>query len=259
MQILKALLICISSTFPLVTLGADFVEIKARLEGTTWPYRDGRSRELEYMRPASGPGPEITCVVGTNRWLMKFQQRDSAMQAWWFDGTNIISSVTSGKADDRAAQNQRTYASVDGNPSMPVRVIDLLGSSGARACWLAYCSADFLKHEGRKIYPPSDIWKETVSAPDGFKDETTTYEDLLGLPMSVDLYTPKGQSIMQYRTVGFATTNVLALPWTFPREFHLAQYRPAWTNGWELQFTIKGTLTSIRQVEAPVELRAAKK
>lgn len=251
---LENLSLCLLGSTLLAT-GADFVEIITKTQSTGWPHRDPLSRELGYMRETGTNGWKITCIVGTNLWFVGFDVRDTANEAWWFDGTQVVHRLTVRHSGDRLIQSTNWYPSVDGNPGQPVRVMDLLVSPMPRTVWLAYCSAGFLKREGRKLLPPSDMWKQYLEAPAGFADEVTCYEDLLGLPMNVDLYTPTGQPIVQYRVAGFARTNVLALPWTFPLEFHLAQFRPAQTNGWELDFIVKGTLTSIRQVEAPVELR----
>jgi hypothetical protein len=79
----------------------------------------------------------------------------------------------------------------------------------------------------------------------------------LGLPKSINLYTPKTEPVLQYRVID--STNILG--WRFPLEFNMAQYRPAplpespsitfGTNGWELEFTAKGRVTTIGIGTAP--------
>ena len=105
-----------------------------------------------------------------------------------------------------------------------------------------------LKTEGRRLFPPSDLWKELVVAPSGFSDKTVVFGDALGLPESVNLYLTNQMPILQYRVL--SSTNVSG--WQFPQEFYLAQYRPAMvdshqfgTNGWELQLTVRGKVTAI--------------
>ena len=111
----------------------------------------------------------------------------------------------------------------------------------ARIGWLAFCSGGCLKRAGRQLYPTSDLWKELIPSPAGFTDETITFDDALGLPRIINLYTTKRQPVLQYRVT--ASTNVLGS--NFPLEFHLAQYRPSGTNGWELHLTAKGNVTAI--------------
>ena len=105
----------------------------------------------------------------------------------------------------------------------------------------------------REVFPLSDLWKELISA-NSFSDVTTKFNDTLGLPKLLELYTtnsPFSQPVIQYRVTN--STNFLG--WRFPLEFKVAQYRPApqpgspfrfaGTNGWELDFIARGTVTSI--------------
>jgi len=193
----------------------------------------------------------------------------------WFSGSNLIEShvltnPAAGKPlnwnDESAGESFVQVATpfgqrwawrletVDGNPCRPVRKTDRLIRSG-RIAWLAFCSGACLKREGRRFFPPSDLWKELIAAPDGFSDRTVVFEDALGLPKSVNLYWTNNLPILQYRVL--SSTNVLG--WEFPLEFYLAQYRPATApesqqignNGWELQLTAKGAVTSIKEGSKP--------
>lgn len=110
-----------------------------------------------------------------------------------------------------------------------------------RICWLAFCSGSALQREGRQLNPPSDLWKQLVFAPNGFSDKTTVFNDGLGLPRSLELFTPDQKRIFQYQVR--QTTNIAG--WEAPLEFYGVQYRPATTNGWELQMTFKGKVTAI--------------
>ena len=152
-------------------------------------------------------------------------------------------------------QYTRVYESTNGNPGKPIRQADLM-TRDARICWLAFCSGPVLKQAERSIYPPSDLWKQLISAPSGFSDKSIAFDDVLGLPKTLDLFTGQNQPVLQYRAAG--STNVLG--WEFPLEFYLAQYRPVYLrdehgiaeNGWELQFTAKGKITSIAAGVEPV-------
>ena len=191
-----------------------------------------------------------------------------AQTSYWFTGTNIIehSVVTRQPSNEplksslapAGAEINRITKSPDGNPG----TLSACGPDGrhrdvgpdclctvARVAWLAFCSGPCLKREGRRIFPPSDLWKEMIYAPSGFSDVTEVFDDDLGVPESVNLYTPKSEPVLQYRVL--SSTNVAG--WHFPLEFYLAQYRPAYlpnsrdfgTNGWELHITAKGKVTSI--------------
>jgi hypothetical protein len=80
-----------------------------------------------------------------------------------------------------------------------------------------------------------------VSAPDGFKDQTSVFDDALGLPRSVELFTANQQTIFRYQVR--QTTNVMG--WTVPTEFYAIQYHPTATNGWQTHVTVKGRVTAI--------------
>jgi hypothetical protein len=153
------------------------------------------------------------------------------------------------------SRNTRIVESIDGNPGRTVRQADHLDTV-ARIGWLAFCSGPCLKRDDRNVFPPSDLWKELVSA-STFKDRTIPFDDALGLPKTMDLSTTNGQQVMQYRVV--SSTNIL--DWEFPLEFYLVQYRPApvpdllWmtsgTNGWEVELVAKGTVKSIGERSDP--------
>jgi hypothetical protein len=198
----------------------------------------------------------VRCLVGTNSWQIEGAFPPNRTFTSWFTG---------GKVVEQDVLNQATFsapagttwtsesASEDGNPGKPIRQKDLL-TEQARIAWLAFCSGSFLKPEGRHIFPPSDLWKELGNAPSGFADRTIVFGDPLGLPRTMDIYTTNGQPIFQYRV----TTSTNALGWEFPLHFRLAQYCPVYlpdvgrfaTNGWQVQFTATGHVTSIRTTYA---------
>jgi len=235
---------------------AQYVELTAEIDSISWPLRDEEGDLMENPRRTTS---KARCVVGTNTWLIE-NEDDSGIDTWWFSGTNLTwHMLSTGYPSKHKALYERnhpeqigiigkpltkTFESLDGNPGRPVRTMDLLTGPNTRICWLAFCSGGCLKREGRRIFPPSDIWKETAAAitnPSGFADQTTLFEDGLGLPRSLDLHTTNQQAILQYRAL--LTTNVLG--WDFPLEFCLAQYRPAGRRGWELDLTANGKITAI--------------
>jgi hypothetical protein len=240
---------------PLLPAPAQFVDVTAEVEFTQW-----------YSVRAKPDHLVVRCVVGTNSWQMDGDFSHNAKTTYWFTGTNIIqhSVVTNQFKGDGFPSapirlpTRRIYASVDGNPGTLSDCLpdgsrrnsgpDQLTALG-RIAWLAFCSGPCLKRDGRLIFPPSDLWKELVYAPDGFSDRTTVFQDAFGLPKNVLLYTTNSQPVLQYSVT--ASTNVLG--WEFPLEFYLAQYRPAYlpdtrrfgSSGWELQLTAKGKVTAI--------------
>jgi hypothetical protein len=236
-----------------------YVELTAKIETVSWN-REGASR----MEPW-----EVRCVVGTNTWQMEGLFLQGAKSTSWFKGTNLVQIH---ELSNPVGENQRLLdytdgpdrhiqvatpsgqrwetisVSVDGNPSRPVRQRDLLTLHG-RIAWLAFCSGPCLKREGRRLYPPSDFWKQVVSAPAGFSDRTVVFEDGLGLPKSMHLQATNGFPVLQYGVS--SSTNVCG--WEFPQEFYLAQYQPALSSysnrfgprGWEIDFIAKGTVIAI--------------
>jgi len=257
------LILCL--LFSLELAPAQFVNLTAQVEIYNWSGK-------------SDPPRSIHCVVGTNSWEMDGDFCRNCRVTNWFTGREIIehsvvdrllSSLVLSEPQDSeppvGTESTRSYDSLDGNPAQPVRVADHLTLRG-RIGWLAFCSGPCLKRGGREIFPPSDLWKELIAG-DHFADLTKTFEDSLGLPRSLDLYSTGNQTVVQYRVT--ASTNVLG--WEFPTEFYLAQYRPAplpghpgitvGTNGWQLEFTAKGKVNVIcegTKPEIPPEvLRAA--
>jgi hypothetical protein len=250
--------------FPLLCSAAQFVDLAVQMEINDWGYwffEDGRSpagttdgRKSIFTKAAT-----VHCVIGTNTWLMEGDFYRNSTARRWFTGTNVIEEsvitqeLPEGEMKRFAQVNQlvmssppvgqktrRIYDTPDGNPGRPVRVSDLMDLRG-RICWLALCSGPSLQRQGRLLFPPSDLWKELLSAPAGFSDKTAVFDDGLGLPRSIELFAPDQRLIFQYQVR--QTTNILG--WQIPLEFYGVQYRPARTNGWELQMTFKGKVSAI--------------
>ena len=254
-----AVVLCLCLLFPADRVVAQYVELTAQIETVFWS-AEGVSAASRTAR----------CVVGKNTWLIE-TDLDSQKHTWLFTGSNLIQHtlITGYPSKHRdlyernhpeqrgsiGRKSTRVFESVDGNPGRPVRVADL-GMPTDKIASLAFCSGSYLKREGRQIPLPSDIWKELISAPTGFSDNTIVFDDDLGLPRSLELYTRTRQPVFQYRVP--LSTNVLG--WNFPLEFYLAQYRPAGTNGWELHLTGKGKVTAIgpgAKPEFPTEVEKA--
>ena len=261
----------LSLAFALQCGAAQFVELKAEVEIEDWDAlflfdKVGKWPGSDHPPSIFRQRPTERCVVGANTWLLETTSENMKL-TYWFTGTNIIvhTLVTRQTPDDfikRASEISklamtsvpvghrytRIYESVDGNPGRPVRVADLMGFDiTAKVCWLAFCSAPSLKHEGRKIYPPSDFWKESSLVWSGWSDHTEVFQDSLGLPKTMTLVTTNNQCIFQYQV--HTSTNVLG--WNFPLEFYGVQYLPTGTNAWKLAQTLKGKVTAIGAAAEP--------
>lgn len=249
---------------PIASPAAQFADLTAEIEINNWSYwffedmKGVSARNGEPPKSIFATGKTARFVVGTNAWMMEGGFRNNATVTRWYTGTNIIDrTVITNQPPDppRVAnmpvmlappvghQSSHVYESSDGNPGRPVRVADFMEVYG-KIGWLAFCSGESLKRAKHQFFPPDDIWKERCSCSGVFIDKTVAFEDGLGLPKSLDLYTEKGQLILQYQVR--QSTNFLG--WNFPLEFYLVQYGPAhWprTNSWEVELTAKGRLISI--------------
>ena len=244
---------------PLFCGAGQFVDLTVQLEINQWSYWLLQDRRSAEGRDSIFRTDTVHCVIGTNMWLMEGDFVQTAFTQIWFTGTNIIEETVITREPSEAelkrpnaikfgltnypplgTKMSKTYYTADGIPGRPIREPDLLDLRGS-ICWLALCSGPALRRDGRQLFPPSSHWKNVVSAPAGFTDKTTVFEDGLGLPRSVELFTPQQRRIFQYQVR--QTTNING--WEIPLEFYGVQYRPAETNGWELHLTFKSRVTAI--------------
>ena len=157
---------------------AQFVEISAEIE--TFGYRLGDTNSVAKAKPST---VNVVCITGSSEWSIEndFYER----QEWLFDGTNVVLRSRPLTASNTGSSNvmKKVWASRDGHP---------LGEFGANMPWLAFCSGTYLKREGRIVPLPCGILRH---CPDRFAytDVTTTFDDELGLPRSLDLFTSKSR------------------------------------------------------------------
>jgi hypothetical protein len=260
---LSALLLYLS--FTLSSRAAEFVALTTEIEICDWDYlffSDRLPKSDSQPRTSSIFTPIHTnhCVIGVDTWKIEtsFPTFDETV---WFTGTNIlVHTAITGQPTNTSARIAETtqlavghrytkvHDSLDGNPGRPGGVADLMSFNLAgRISWLAFCSSATLKHEGRRIYPPSSMWKESNIYYSGWTDSTETFQDTLGLPRNTQLIANNGQPIFQYQVR--QTTNILG--WHIPTEFYGVQYLPTATNGWKLHLTFKGKATSIETATKP--------
>jgi hypothetical protein len=268
-----------------------YIEIKGEIEVISY-------RGPETNAATKGPAriTSFACVVGTNEWRIEGDFVIGGESKWYFDGTNVYKSLrsTEPKSEEQRKMLSKTRAkfpflapseasasnltiyvwgSPDGHP---------LGEPGVNIQWLAFCSGNYLKRDGRLIPLPHDELRHT---PDRFAylDQTQTFEDDFGLPRTVSLFTSK--SLFQTSVEGFArewfsgdryaeyyksvtsnlqegvlifhyavTESTNFLGWHLPTRFEYSQKgRPYIQNGdWFHQGI--GKVASIRLVEKPGNL-----
>jgi hypothetical protein len=160
---------------PIQNQAAEFVELSAEIEA--FGYRLGDSNSIAKAKPKT---VNVRCMTGATEWYIEHDF--DVRQEWQFDGTNVV--CRSGPPEqDKASTTKRAFASRDGHP---------MGEFGVNMPWLAFCSGTYLKREGRIVPLPCGMLRH---CPDGFAytDATTTFDDKLGLPRSVDLFTSKSR------------------------------------------------------------------
>jgi hypothetical protein len=146
----------------------------------------------------------------------------------------------------------RVWESMQGrlNPEPALEAGDGFERAWVSIPWLAFCSGPYLKQHGRRLDLPR-FDQSTFAV--HYTDETTSFDDELGLPRTIDFYTPTRQPVCRYRAVG--TTNIVG--WTFPLSFELAQYRQNFhTSAWDLLLTASGKIASLSaraQPQLPTE------
>jgi hypothetical protein len=241
--------LCCCMVFSLHLGAAEFVKLAAEIQTASWIHHGTNAASTVEIKTCT-----IQCVVGTNTWLIKGDFQPTK-HAWWFTRSNIIAHTLlvdyPSERKEFFHQNHpnmvigKTYARVfdspDGRPvpSPALAAGTAFNEALVRIPWLALCSGPYLKRGDKKIpLPHIDEFNFALD----YSAKTTVFEDDLGLPRTVDFCMPNAQPVFQYRVL--ESTNVLG--WTFPVQFHLAQYRQARpTGGWELDFTATGKIISI--------------
>jgi hypothetical protein len=237
----KALLtLCAAALMLAAAAPAQFVEVEAVIDVTSWHYHEETGLPLKSSRSFA-----VRCVVGTNTWLIENHSRTNFKESLWFVDAKLIRQITSNQdsiSDEpgflpvrRGMRSANVTASDDGYPA---------GEMFVNIPWFAFCSGPYLKRSGRSV-PLLAPAKDQPAF--GFKDTTTTASDGLGLPQRVDLFTSKGQLKSEYRVQ--QSTNVLG--WSFPTAFTFAQNEPDQFDKWRRQLTASGRVTNIRPASKP--------
>jgi hypothetical protein len=258
------------------------VDLSAEVELVSWVRKDTNGVPIEKRRVYT-----LQCVVGTNEWRIDSDFVSNANVADHFDGTNTyqriqITRAPTGKLKDRLMSSAEVPFEI-AKSNVTINIFASLGGVphgdlGVNIPWLAFCSGSYLKLPGRAVPLP------TISpgAPDTFAyaDKTEVFDDELGLPKRLDLFTSKAQydrsvwderlmrlsrversrlnprhsfedGILKFSYVVEESTNVLG--WTFPMKFSFVTYQPR-KDKWEKSVAGTGRMTSIRESEQPRDL-----
>ncbi len=153
---------------PIQRGAAQFVEIRAELEVIGYSLRDTNTQARTKPRTISS-----VCITGANKWRIEDDFVQGGEDKWFFDGTNVY---------NRLLNTIYIWPSRDGLP---------LGGTAENMPWLAFCSGAYLKREGRIIPLPLEASLRHTRDRFGYTDKTTTFDDELGLPRTVDLFTSR--------------------------------------------------------------------
>ena len=169
--------------------------------------------EIDWRRTlppgTAGPRPRWTnhwsvtfeCTISTNVWQLEGDFTTNARDTWLFDGTNVYDStrVVDAPPDLRARLGGSKLGAVlvpttADTTNVTIRIYPTAAGypPGANVSlnvpWLALCSGAYLRRPGRTV--PLPVANLDDSAGDfGYSDRTRVFEDGLGLPRAVELFT----------------------------------------------------------------------
>ena len=202
-------------------LGADYVDITTELN-STWRSHT-KTNHLSVTARS---------VVGSKDWHISGDFMTNARIDYWLVGTNLVEheTITSSMYLERIkdfvsedilrqrrlspivshSHSGETFTTVHRSPiGQPV----FHGMEGV--LWLAFCSGNYLRQDGRQI--PMPIGPSSHGF--GYSDKTLVFDDDLGLPKSVQLYAKDGQLACKYEVL--ETTNCFGH--IFPLKFRVVQ------------------------------------
>lgn len=144
----------------------------------------------------------FTCIVGTNEWRIDTEFLLNGKEAWYFDGTNVYHRVQQ-TAEFRPMTNFSRVGLPGYLPleqvksNITVEIIPSpgghpLGNLGVNLPWLAFASGGYLKRANRVVPLPTTEVHQTPSA-FGYVDQVEIFEDEIGLPKSLKLFTSQAQ------------------------------------------------------------------
>lgn len=138
------------------------------------------------------------CVFGPNRWLIESHFLPNAVETYYHDGLNVYATWEQTADDAKWAEKFKkhygrlppTAEELKASGWISLRITagqHPLANFGATFPWLAFCSGDYLREPGRLIPLGADMRHSLESF--GFRDRTLVFQDRLGLPQRVELFT----------------------------------------------------------------------
>ncbi len=192
--------LCLSS---LVAHAQRYVQVTAELQivQATWQ-ADVETTTMNKQGSTNEWSISFACTVGTNEWELDGNFSKNARSKWFFDGTNVYHSIqiTQEPEEHHATNSQFGFffpplERVRSNLTVNIHTTPggyPRGDVGVNVPWLAFGSGSFLKRSDRIIPMPVAI---IGHAPDVFaySDRTETFDDELGLPRTVELFTSQSR------------------------------------------------------------------
>lgn len=194
---LCALLLLSISAFTMATSAETYVRMSGEIQVI---------EEAGVKPNSSQPGPKgwsnqwhtiyFICNVGTNAWQIEGNFAQNGREKWYFDGTNMCDNIQITVGPSGSHTNKNRYPPLElvkSNLTINIRSTPgghPLGNPAVNIAWLALCSGPYLKRSGRVI-PLPVAFPMIGHAPDafGYSDKTETFDDSLGLPRLVQLFT----------------------------------------------------------------------
>jgi len=184
---------------------ARFLEIITEIEFENWDKYHPQSDPLAHIERH-----RTRSVIGTNSWMIESDYNGRFTR--WFTGTRIIA-----RGDAITG-----YETGDTNPAGRAGVDGLMGFDlPAAVTWQAFGSGPAHRQGGAKLYPPGPLWEQARLSPAAWSESTDLFNDNLGLPKAINIFTTDGHLIYQYEV--FNSTNVLG--WSVPTGFRGMAYR----------------------------------
>ncbi len=252
------------------------LEISAEIERTVFPSTGTNSQSSETFK--------VRCTVGKTFWSIDDDFIRGLEDGWWFDGTNVyercastldtppdvvhrlramrVAALPLSKARGHVTLN--VYPSADGVPP---------GHPGVNLPWLAFCSGRYLRNAGRLIPLPDGLLPYEPDA-FGYADHTELFDDELGLPRRVSLFTSSAlfrasvqrltfrgnrnpevwrglwsklpDGLLKFSYNVSRTTNVLG--WHIPLAFEYTQNELKADGSWKPRYVGVGKVEAVRTV-----------
>jgi hypothetical protein len=240
----RSIALLVSALFWLQPVHAQYVEVSATIEGTSWPFSSSGQR-AEHRRTYT-----TRCIFGTDLWFIEDDGPLNAKETWWCTGTNIIQrTVITMESPEHAGA-----PFLPGPRGPPLHIGDTFvtvhRASEAKPLtgipnltWLAFCSGSFLKAENRRLLPPFSA--QGISGTTS--DKTETFRDALGLPNRVEIYSPNDELICVYEVR--QSTNFSG--WNVPLQFEFTQFEARGSKAPERYYHALGTVRSVRYGTEP--------